>query len=61
LTYYWFKKNPSISVDKTGKYCKINGINTAGWECLNSYDEKTGIFAAGNDTYIINKNSFLSN
>ena len=62
LTYYWFKKNPSVSVaNNEGKYCKINGINTEGWECLNSYDEKTGIFAAGNDTYIINKNSFLSN
>ena len=62
LTYYWFKKNPSVSVaNNEGKYCKINGINTEGWECLNSYDKKTGIFAAGNDTYIINKNSFLSN
>ena len=62
LTYYWFKKNPLISVtDTEGKYCKINGINTEGWECLNTYDEKDKIFKAGGDTYIIDKNSFLSN
>ena len=62
LTYYWFKKNPLISVtDTEGKYCKINGINTEGWECLNTYDEKDKIFKAGGDTYTIDKNSFLSN
>lgn len=62
LTYYWFKKNPLISVtDTEGKYCKINGINTEGWECLNAYDEKDKIFKAGRDTYTIDKNSFLSN
>lgn len=62
LTYYWFKKNPLISVaDTEGKYCKINGINTEGWECLNTYDEKNKIFKASGDTYIVDKNSFLSN
>ena len=62
LIYYWFKKNPLISVtDTEGKYCKINGINTEGWECLNTYDEKDKIFKAGGDTYTIDKNSFLSN
>lgn len=62
LTYYWFKKNPLISVaDTERKYCKINGINTEGWECLNTYDEKNKVFKAGGDTYIIDKNSFLSN
>ena len=61
LTYYWFKKNPLISVtDTEGKYCKINGINTEGWECLNTYDEKDKIFKAGGDTYTIDQNSFLS-
>lgn len=61
LAYYWFKKNPLISVaNNEGKYCKINGINTEGWECLNIYDEKNKIFKAGGDTYIVNKNSFLS-
>ena len=62
LTYYWFKKNPLISVaDKEkGKYCKINGINTEGWECLNTYDEKSNTFKAGGDTYTIDQNSFLS-
>ena len=44
-----------------GKYCKINGINTEGWECLNTYDEKNKIFKAGGDIYTIDKNSFLSN
>ena len=62
LTYYWFKKNPLVSVaDKEGKYCKINGINTEGWECLNTYDEKDKIFKAGGDIYTVDKNSFLSN
>lgn len=62
LTYYWFKRNPLISVtDKEkGKYCKINGINTEGWECLNTYDEKSNTFKAGGDTYTIDQNSFLS-
>ena len=44
-----------------GKYCKINGINTEGWECLNTYDEKNKIFKAGGDIYTIDRNSFLSN
>lgn len=62
LTYYWFKKNPLVSVaNNEGKYCKINGINTEGWECLNTYDEKNKIFKAGGDIYTIDKNSFLSN
>ena len=62
LTYYWFKKNPLVSVaNNEGKYCKINGINTEGWECLNTYDEKNKIFKAGGDIYTIDRNSFLSN
>lgn len=62
LTYYWFKKNPLISAaDTEGKYCKINGINTEGWECLNPQNKESKVFKAGGDTYTINKNSFLSN
>ena len=62
LSYYWFKKNPLVSVaNNEGKYCKINGINTEGWECLNTYDEKNKLFKAGRDIYTINQNSFLSN
>ena len=62
LSYYWFKKNPLVSVaNNEGKYCKINGINTEGWECLNTYDEKNKIFKAGGDIYTVDKNSFLSN
>lgn len=59
LTYYWFKKNPLITV-QSKEYCKINGINTAGWECLNPKGEDN-IFKAGGDTYTVTKNSFLSN
>ena len=62
LAYYWFKKDPLVSIaNNEGKYCKINGINTEGWECLNTYDEKNKIFKAGGDIYTIDKNSFLSN
>lgn len=60
LTYYWFKKNPQITV-KSDKYCKINGINTVGWECLNPEDKENNTFKAGGDTYTVTKNSFLSN
>lgn len=59
LTYYWFKKNPRITVE-SNEYCKINGINTAGWECLNPKGEDN-IFKAGGDIYTVTKNSFLSN
>ena len=61
LTYYWLKKNPSISVADKEQHLSINGINTAGWECLNAYDKENGVFKAGGDTYIVDKNSFLSN
>ena len=62
LSYYWFKKNPLVSVaNNEGKYCKINGINTEGWECLNTYDEKNKIFKTDGDIYTVDKNSFLSN
>ena len=61
LTYYWLKKNPSISVADKERHLSINGINTAGWECLNVYDKENGVFKSGGDTYIVDKNSFLSN
>lgn len=60
LTYYWFKKNPLITVE-SNEYCKINGINTAGWECINPKNTETNTFKAGGDIYTITKNSFLSN
>lgn len=61
LTYYWLKKNPLISAADKERHLSINGINTAGWECLNAYDKENGVFKAGGDTYIVDKNSFLSN